>query len=158
MHAHARTHMHAHARTHARAHAHNLANIMHTRELQTGVIDVVMTYAGHSHDCDCDTSSWQCSKQDTVAGRTPMEAVARFTLTPKYSLLASIHRPIYPSMMMTMRNHPDPYRMYHAPTSTTPASTTPPHPPPPSSPRRGGMPPRRSRLSGRGLVRKQWRP
>lgn len=48
----------------------------------SGTIDVSMHFVGHSWVCDCDTSTWQCSTQNTEAGRTPMEAVARFTLTP----------------------------------------------------------------------------
>jgi hypothetical protein len=49
---------------------------------KTGLMNVDMTFVGHSKDCDCDTSSWKCSKEDTVEGRTPMTAVARFTLKP----------------------------------------------------------------------------
>jgi hypothetical protein len=48
----------------------------------SNTIDVELIYTGHSHDCDCDTSNWQCSKENTVAGRTAMTAVARLTLTP----------------------------------------------------------------------------
>jgi len=48
-----------------------------------------LNYVGHSWACDCDTTTWEsgdesCSpKEDTVAGRTSMTAVARFTLTPQ---------------------------------------------------------------------------
>jgi len=47
-----------------------------------------VTYQGHSWDCDCDTTTWEsgdssCSKEKTIAGRTPMSAVARFTFTPQ---------------------------------------------------------------------------
>ena len=49
----------------------------------TGNIAVNLEYAGHSWDCDCDKESWECSKEDTVSGRTKMTAVARFTLTPQ---------------------------------------------------------------------------
>ena len=48
----------------------------------TGTIAVKMDFRGHSRDCDCDLSTWVCRKEDTVKGLTPMEAVARFTLTP----------------------------------------------------------------------------
>jgi hypothetical protein len=53
----------------------------------TGTLTLEVDITGHSHDCDCDMTSWtsgqaSCSRQDTVAGRTPMTAVARFTLTP----------------------------------------------------------------------------
>jgi hypothetical protein len=41
-----------------------------------------LVFTGHSCDCDCDKATWQCSAQSTVAGRTAMTAVARFTLTP----------------------------------------------------------------------------
>ena len=47
-----------------------------------------LAYEGHSRGCDCNKTTWEsgdtsCSKEDTVAGRTPMTAVARFTLTPR---------------------------------------------------------------------------
>eukprot|EP00937_MAST-01D_sp_MAST-1D-sp2_P001110 g1110.t1 len=45
----------------------------------SGTVPVAMVFQGHSWDCDCDTSSWECSKENTVAGRQPMTAVARFT-------------------------------------------------------------------------------
>jgi len=48
----------------------------------TGTIDVVMEFVGHSWDCDCDTSSWECSSENSIGGRVPMVAVMRFTLTP----------------------------------------------------------------------------
>ena len=47
-----------------------------------GLIPVVLTYQGHSWDCDCDKETWICSRESSIAGRTPMTAVARFTLTP----------------------------------------------------------------------------
>lgn len=37
---------------------------------------------GHSRDCDCNVSTWECAREDTVPGYAPMNAVARFTLTP----------------------------------------------------------------------------
>ena len=49
---------------------------------ESGSILVALTYEGHSWDCDCDTQTWECSKENQVAGRTPMTAVARITLTP----------------------------------------------------------------------------
>ena len=48
----------------------------------TGTIVVKMDFKEHSKDCDCDANTWSCSKENTVQGRAPMEAVARFTLTP----------------------------------------------------------------------------
>ena len=48
----------------------------------SGELAVIMRFVEHSRDCDCDTSTWECSRENTVAGRTPVEAVARFTLTP----------------------------------------------------------------------------
>jgi hypothetical protein len=48
----------------------------------TNSIDVNVKLTGHSWDCDCDTASWECSKENTVSGRTPVTAVGRFTLTP----------------------------------------------------------------------------
>ena len=49
---------------------------------QTGSIAVTLDFKETSWDCDCDTRTWQCSKENTVAARTAMEAVVRFTLTP----------------------------------------------------------------------------
>ena len=57
------------------------SELAHTTYTPSGnMINVQLTFTGHSHDCDCDTGDWSCSKQDTVAGRTAMTAVARFTL------------------------------------------------------------------------------
>jgi hypothetical protein len=36
--------------------------------------------AAHSVPCDCDTSTWECSQENTVSGRTPMRIVARVTV------------------------------------------------------------------------------
>ena len=49
---------------------------------QNGSIVAALTYEGHSWDCDCDKQTWQCSKEDTTIGFTPMTAVARFIFTP----------------------------------------------------------------------------
>ena len=48
----------------------------------SSAIKLALDFVGHSWDCDCDTKSWKCSKENTVKGRTAMEAVARVTLTP----------------------------------------------------------------------------
>ena len=48
----------------------------------TGSIAVTYDVRETSWDCDCDTNTWQCSAENTVSGRTPMEAAVRFTLTP----------------------------------------------------------------------------
>ena len=48
----------------------------------SGKVEVNMKLTGHSWDCDCDTTTWECSKQDTVSGRTKMTAVGIFILTP----------------------------------------------------------------------------
>jgi len=50
---------------------------------QTGLIHVAIHMQEHSKDCDCDKTTWECSQEDTVPGRTPMTAVGRFTLTPQ---------------------------------------------------------------------------
>ena len=49
---------------------------------KTGSIAVAFDVRETSWDCDCDTKTWQCSKENKVKGRTPMEAAVRFTLTP----------------------------------------------------------------------------
>ena len=48
----------------------------------TGSIAVAFDVKETSWDCDCDTNTWQCSSENAVSGRTPMEAAVRFTLTP----------------------------------------------------------------------------
>ena len=61
----------------------------------TGSIAVAFDVKETSWDCDCDTSTWQCSKESTVRGRTPMEAAVRFTLTAgvytAYGRAAMVH-------------------------------------------------------------------
>ena len=47
-----------------------------------GQAPVTMVFHGHSWDCDCDTQSWSCARENTVSGWTPMKAVARFILVP----------------------------------------------------------------------------
>ena len=48
----------------------------------TESLDVKLTYQGHSKDCDCNTSTWQCQIEDTDPRLTPILALARITLTP----------------------------------------------------------------------------
>ena len=52
----------------------------------SNMINVELIFTGHSKDCDCDTATWDCSKEDTVEGRTAMTAVARITLTSQGTL------------------------------------------------------------------------
>ena len=47
-----------------------------------GKIFASLTYQGHARDCDCDKETWECVKENTKPGFTPMTAVARITLTP----------------------------------------------------------------------------
>ena len=60
-----------------------------TIPLNSTQLQFELHYVGHSWACDCDTTTWKSgdescsSKADAVAGRTPMTAVARFTLTPQ---------------------------------------------------------------------------
>ena len=61
----------------------------------TGRIDVVLKYVGHSHDCDCDKTTWECSPEAMshsgyVSGRSNMVAAARITLTPKLNTKGTI--------------------------------------------------------------------
>jgi hypothetical protein len=58
-------------------------------------INIQLTMTGHSHDCDCDEDTSTCSKQDTVAGRTPIKAAARFTLTPQVTGEVPVTKVIY---------------------------------------------------------------
>ena len=47
-----------------------------------GRIFASITYVGHSWDCDCDKKTWECAKENTRTGFTPMTAVAKIILTP----------------------------------------------------------------------------
>jgi len=47
----------------------------------SGTVALEIHIKGHSWDCDCDKSTWECSKESTVSGRTKMTAVGRFTFT-----------------------------------------------------------------------------
>jgi len=47
----------------------------------SGTVALEIHIIGHSWDCDCDKSTWECSRENTVAGRTKMTAVGRFTFT-----------------------------------------------------------------------------
>lgn len=47
----------------------------------TSAVALRIDATGHSHDCDCDINTWQCSQENTVSGRIPMTAVARFSFT-----------------------------------------------------------------------------
>ena len=54
----------------------------------TGNINVALTYVGHSHDCNCNKKTWDCSAEKGRKGhnpghKSPMIAAARVTLTPK---------------------------------------------------------------------------
>ena len=50
----------------------------------SGSIIAALAYEGayRTHSCDCNKETWECAKQDTMIGFTPMTAVARITLTP----------------------------------------------------------------------------
>ena len=54
----------------------------HTFTPTTSSVALSINVEGHSWDCDCDMTTWVCSAENTVAGRTPMTAVARYTFTP----------------------------------------------------------------------------
>lgn len=56
--------------------------ISHTFTPATSTVALSIDVSGHSWDCDCDMSSWQCSREDSILGRTKMTAVARYTFTP----------------------------------------------------------------------------
>ena len=47
-----------------------------------GSIFASLTYHGYSWDCDCNKETWQCAKEETKPGFSPMTAVAKITLTP----------------------------------------------------------------------------
>jgi len=49
----------------------------------SGNVQLDVQIQGHSWDCDCDKSTWECSAENSVPNRTPMTAVGRFTFTPE---------------------------------------------------------------------------
>ena len=54
----------------------------HTFTPSSSTVNLRIDVTGHSWDCDCDMSSWTCSSENSVSGRTQMTAVARYTFTP----------------------------------------------------------------------------
>ena len=50
-------------------------------DFKKDLIEIKLEYVGHSKDCDCDTTTWECSPENTVPLQTPMVAAARVTLT-----------------------------------------------------------------------------
>eukprot|EP00040_Diaphanoeca_grandis_P044315 m.11940 g.11940 ORF g.11940 m.11940 type:complete len:361 (-) comp9071_c0_seq1:26-1108(-) len=73
----------------------------------TTVLKVDMRIIGHSWDCDCDTKTWQCSKENTIAGRTQMTAVGRFTLTAIGSIAPTTAPTQAPTMWFANPGHRD---------------------------------------------------
>ena len=47
-----------------------------------GLLVLEVDLKDHSHDCDCNVTSWECAREGTVDGYVPVSAVARFTLVP----------------------------------------------------------------------------
>ena len=50
----------------------------------TTFVKVFLHFVGHSRDCDCNTTTWECLKEYENPNLTPVLAVARITLTPVY--------------------------------------------------------------------------
>ena len=49
----------------------------------TGEMSVKLTFVGHSRDCNCDKTTWECQSELLEQGDlSPMLAVYRVTLTP----------------------------------------------------------------------------
>ena len=90
---------------------------------------------GHSHDCDCDMTTWECSMENTVAGRTPMTAVGRFTLIGESSIQSTEAPSLSPSSLTSSPTTPQTLRPSsnpsYGPTST---SSSPPSSLPSTSP------------------------
>ena len=58
----------------------NTEDTPYTVMSETGVVDVVIEYEGHSWGCNCDISTWQCSFEFSHSQQVPMVAVARITI------------------------------------------------------------------------------
>ena len=61
----------------------------------SSTLKLALDFEGHSWACDCDTSSWKCSRENAVKGRAAMEAVARVTLTPQSNGVPAPPHPSY---------------------------------------------------------------
>ena len=57
----------------------------------TGSMNIKLIYQGNSKDCDCDTMTWQCKKENIDPNLTPVVALARITLTPENKGKKAIH-------------------------------------------------------------------
>jgi len=67
----------------------------------TGTVNLEMNLVGHSKDCDCDSTTWECSSElDAVAGRLPMSAVGRFCFTPTTTTTTTTALPVVVSQMV----------------------------------------------------------
>ena len=62
----------------------NCKNELITNQIATqdGRLQVAITFQGHSHDCDCDKSTWRCKKEGVDQSLSPIVAAARITLSP----------------------------------------------------------------------------
>ena len=54
----------------------------HTFTPASSTVNLRIDVTGHSWDCDCDMSTWVCSSENSVSGRTQMTATARYTFSP----------------------------------------------------------------------------
>jgi hypothetical protein len=52
-----------------------------------GIVAFEFDFKGHSWDCDCNKTSWECSQENTVEGRTPVVSAVRVTLTAGIALI-----------------------------------------------------------------------
>ena len=111
----------------------------------TDVTTLEIDLTGHSHDCDCDTTTWECSQEYTVEGRTPMTATARFTFTPSQAVLTPSRPPTYsfttpPTSALTYSpTTPPTSALTHSPTTSPTSSMAPTTTPEPTLAPRGAQ-------------------
>ena len=65
-----------------------------TTSSATGIIEIDVRYTGHSKDCNCDKTTWECKDENQIFG-SPMTAVARITLTPALDVVDNSGKIIY---------------------------------------------------------------
>ena len=47
----------------------------------SSAVNIKLAFSGHSRDCDCNTNTWECKKEEVDPTLTPTLALARITFT-----------------------------------------------------------------------------
>ena len=91
-------------------------------------ISASVRVVGQSHDCDCNTDTWECAGPGTVPDQTMVLVVARFTLTPLPTVaptsIPTTPEPLSTTAATTVTASPTPL-ITPEPLSTTASTTDP---------------------------------